>query len=511
MSVDREFNVQITGDASSAIAASKGAATAMGGAADEASRYEAALRQMAIASKAAEEAQRRAGDESERYQATLEQMANRGADGGSKALNPFGDGWLAGVAERKAALQAEGAAAKAAFDEMGKGAEAAAGKKKELVMVMNALGKAFPGLKSMAHALFNPLTLGAILFAKALTAIKGNIEDLSAAIEETPWEGFSNRAKKAIEPIAEMRDLAKEAEEASARLMDVFNARQSAEEKLDAAQKRRELAQARGIEDPALRARAEADIEERYAKREMDRDKRGRDMKLAEQERRAAELRNTEAALGNQIGVGKAMQEKMGTPEDLKQRLDDMRGKLKAEKEALDKQQKTYDEKFTGFAGFMNDGFLNEGQKKRLEEDMEQRRNRIDALNRGISRDESRLPYSQRLGSWLEMAQDRFKGVRQSREGIEAMLPTQRTVAGIANQADAQAFGVDRGTRGIEAMNTLGKAHQDLSEEAAKWIATTGNLPQVIRERLDAVDREMALIRKQTQDARTRMAAGRNS
>jgi hypothetical protein len=56
--MDRSFNIEISGDSSSAVSAARETSSALGSAADEASRYEARLRQMEIASKAAEQAQR---------------------------------------------------------------------------------------------------------------------------------------------------------------------------------------------------------------------------------------------------------------------------------------------------------------------------------------------------------------------------------------------------------------------------------------------------------------------
>lgn len=501
-----DFNINITGDAASAVQAAQQTASALGNAADETARYESALRQMEIASRAAEQAQRNlanaaaaSSDESARYQAALEQMSGRGGPEKSKALNPFGDGWMAGMAERRAALKKEGQAGAEAMDTIAAATSKVTMRKEELGRALGALNRAFPGLGNAARAAMNPITLavtGAVLMFRYA---KGEIDKFNEAIQDIKWEGFSRGAKKSSDAVAEIRDMAKEAEDASARLMDVFNAQQSAEAKVDAARKRVELAQARGIQDPAQRAMAEAEIEERYARRDLAREERGRQMKISEQERRAANLRDQENRIGGRLYGLRDEQGRVGTPEEIQKELEFHQAESAKAKEAYlsgaDRLsglgRRRLLETIAGFAlggatGAMTAWKLR-GASNRAEEENVAGLEGIYRREQGMaSRLQGRLPYAQRLSSEVDFLQQNYTGVRQSRQGIESMLPTQRTVAAIEGQAGRAAFGMEHQERAINARNEASSAAQKLLQELIGAIESNKGVDQRVAQELES-------------------------
>lgn len=392
-------------------------------------------------------------------------------------------GAVSGAKTAQEALKQVGDAGKQSVE----GVSAATGKlsmrKTELKQAINALGRAFPQFSAMARVALNPLTLGVVMLTSALGKIRGNINAVSVAIEDVPWEGFSNKAKRAADQVGKIRDAAQEAADASARLTDVFNARQSAEEKVDAARKRLELAQAQGIEDPARRAQAEAEIEGRYARRELEREERGRQFQVQAQERRARDLADQEKRLGGRIAVGQARLEETGRPEDIEQRLAVLKRNLAAEQEGLVKAEDEFEKKFTGFAGFMNQGPTMAGAKASLLENIEQRQVIVGRLQGMIGRDEGRLRQASPIAAWLGQAQEQYAGLRQSREGIEAMFPTQRTVAGIEGAAARQVYGMEGQARAASARNEAAAASARLLEQLVGAIeGNKGISERVVRE-----------------------------
>lgn len=276
---DSDFKISITADASSAVAAAQATTAALDKTAAAVSRV---------------------ANDAERYQAALEQMSQRGTEI-SKPLNPMADEWMAGVNERRAAIASEGLAGKEAMDGVAEATGKATMRKEELGKAIGALNRAFPGLGSVARAVLNPLTLTITGIALAFRYAQSEIDRFNGLMTEIDWGTYSRKAHEASIEVGAVRDAAKEAADATERLSDMFNAEQSAAEKLDSVRKRVELAQARGIQDPVQRAKAEYEIEGRYAQHELDRNEESRKFKIAQQEKKAKDLRDAEARMRGEM------------------------------------------------------------------------------------------------------------------------------------------------------------------------------------------------------------------
>jgi hypothetical protein len=490
---DRDFKVGIEMDASSAVAATKAVT-------DETERYEAALRKMAIAAKSAEQAQRnleayqaaeakalaKAADDNERYQASLQKMAIEQAERTGKHGRPD-DGWFAGVQERRAvmvgALKDQGEAGKAAMEEIRAATDKTTGSTKHLKEALSRLAMDYPQLAAIGR---NSLTgTGAALTALGLgfALVRKEIEDFNATLQEVPWDGFTKGASGASEEVRQVRDLAKEAAEHSERLADVFNARQSAEERMDAARKRLELSQARAIADPTERAAAELEIENRYALRGAQREQRARDFKLQEQERRAAELLEKRNKLGSSLNELMAMQGAVGKPEDLEkwlkyqeERLNgkDGKGGERGALVAIEEKIAELQSKLESLPADADSDPITRVRRAAAMTELEQLQsnresqaavvNQLQFGQRGIRETRQRLEDARLLQSRIGLLQPAYENVNQSYNGIQGMLPTQRAVAGIEGQAAREALSAE--TR--ERMTRAGADAQQNTEKLVR-------------------------------------------
>jgi len=462
-----DFKINIITDASSAVSGGKQAAEALKGVANEAERYQTKLREMAITEKSAAEERRRAADDSERYAATLEKMAV--AQGKSREISQED----ASLLEKSAALQEKLAERKRLTTEADE--EIAAGVKKvskeeieaagismeadkatltrkaEIQQALSKLSREFPVAASAAKALFSGIGGAAMLAAWGFKKLQGDIENLMAALEPSQWATYGSvvAARKAdfeaaatgaagfARELEQTKLMAESASAASEKLVTVFKARQSAQEKVDAAAKDLELARAGGIKDPVQRAQAVLEIENRYAERSRRRQEETANFERNEQHRKIGNERIAVEMLDKQLEGAREKQKGLKSEGEVTEEIKVARDRLNT----INNEYITKQERFEALKG---KGWAFRSTPEQME--MEQLGGQLDSLfaqrqaQQGIVGSlEAGAPGA--IGKWrssaehIQMLEGMRRGAGERLGGMISNLPTSEALFGIESGA----------------------------------------------------------------------------
>ncbi len=516
-----DLKIEITADAQGAIAGSNQAATALQGTAeatraltDETERYNAALRQMALSSKLAQQAQKQSVDDSERYQATLQSMAERQE---AEQRSGVGDGgWFSGVQERRAAviasLRDEGKAGADANRTIAQETEKVIGKKSELRQVIQHLTMEFPLLRGAAMLALNPIVGVASTATLAFSFLKGKIQEFEAQLSDTEWGHYGRKAGIAAEQLRKVESAAKDAEAANARLMDVFRARQTAEERLANARKELELSQAQGEQDPVKKAQRVLEIESRYARQQFEREERARAFGLQQQEQRAKSLREQAGKMTEEEKVWLGFSKRVGTPQEAREKLTELEKRLKTTQDARAKQEEIRDKNIPKILPYVDEFgsvtpvanpwtamvHTEAGREASSFSAQEQ------ALIREVERARLYVSGADEVQSRVDSLRTNREEALQSAGGIEAMLPTQRAVAAIESQSGRQVLSIGEQTRMNSAANEATVQARQLLQKMAEAIESNKTLSELTISKLNEWQAFTERLQGQISAGRTR-------
>jgi hypothetical protein len=460
-----DFKINITTDASSAVAGSQQAA---------------------------------AGFEktAERYEQALQKMAAAQAEAQGKIASPEDEALMAKAAQRKAENTEFSRLAKEANDELAgsvknvtkEEVEAAlktdklTSNKKDLKEVIKNLTRDYPPLRAAALLFLNPVTAAATLAAAAFAAIKSQIDQLNESLTTSQWEGYGEavKARKADFEAAAMgaaafarqmqtiRDATESAATASEKVTSVFRAQMSAQDKLDAARKALEVSQANGEKDPVRKARSLLEIEERYATRKLKRDEETSRFEINEQHRRLGNEVVTAMMAETAVKAAEKKAQSMKTESQVAKELENARQRL-ADIEAERNAKQTRLDALSGqtflYGTQDRQRYVLYNQLQSLEQQK--------ALQQGIvGKMETRG--ADQINAWrgnqeyIENMRGAGRNAMERANGIRAMLPTQERVAGIESEARLGEARLGSATRLTEAGNQAEGILQKQVEEVIK-------------------------------------------
>lgn len=455
------FNIQISADASSGIAAANATADALKKAADATSKI---------------------ADESERYQQVLEQMAQKQAtvrqvSAEDVAMTERASARKKDLAERAAyaaSVQEElaGSIATVTKEQAEEiiGTEKAVNSKRQLAEVIKGLGREFPVLGAVGRIALNPIVAAVTLAAMGFRKLKGDIEHLNAALSTPEFEGYAavvaaqRKAAQdaaiaveahaaAVERLARAESTASEAAE---RTMTVFKAQMTAEDRLDQARKNVELSRAHGEADPVKRAAKELEIEERYASRKLQREERTRNFERTEQYRKLANEEIAAQMAGSALEKALERQKSLKSEAEITEQIRIEKANLaKTDEDLQAKQERRYgllqipwalrstaQEHEIGYLGQqIEQGGAVRSQQARLV-------GRLEAAAPG------RIAAARAASGAVQALEQTQMGAIQRAEGIRGMLPTQEAVWSTEARA----------SRGVAAMETLSRTQGALNE-----------------------------------------------
>lgn len=376
-------------------------------------------------------------------------------------------------------------------------------KGRDLKKVLAELGREFPILGTLGRVALNPIAL-AVAAATALFArLKQDIAELEEALATTEFERYGEAATKALRGGADgagamrrelegIRLAAEQAAGASERLLTVYQARQSAEERLDAARKKVELARAGRIEDPLKRAEAEAEIEGRYAARARQRAEERTRFELAEQHRRLANEQIAERMLSQRLEAAQARNEEAAR---IEARLVEERKRLAAiNEDIVAKQEKL--EKLEPFDKTSPGGTIRRVEIDSLRQQLEQLGALRTQQERYIGLLEVRKPAAV-SPEYISLLEQMRSGAAARASGIAGMLPTQMAVAGIESAARRQVGGLEDLARVHAVSAQITQQRAQLAERIISTLESGRGLDQALMDRLAAIhQREAAMLQR---------------
>lgn len=398
------------------------------------------------------------------------------------------------VSEAKAtqeALKQVANTSAAAGEESSKAADKATGKHQEFKKALSELGKEFPVLGALGRVMFNPIALGAAAITYAIRKLKADIAALNESLSTPEWEGYGavvSAQKKALEEAASgasafaremerIRDATETASQASEKLVTVFKAQMSAQDKLDDARKRMETAQVEaGEKDPVRKQAKLLEIEERYAARKR---QRADDTAKFELDQQRKKMENEQAAvetLDKQLVGAREKQQGLKSEAAINEKIRVEKGRLAAEEEDYRKKSERKEQlegKPWAFRSTAEQWELNY-----LNEKLGPQGDTIARQKRFVSALEREAPGS--IEAWrsgqenISMLEGMRRGAAERAGGIAANLPTQERVAAIESQARNEGGRMDSVARLAQAAARGGAEQERLAEEAAKQYERTG-------------------------------------
>lgn len=357
--------------------------------------------------------------------------------------------------------------------------------KTQLGQAAKQLGAEFPVLGSLGRMALNPIVGIATAGVVAIRWFKDGITALNAALTTSEFtrhtkvleahrQGLDNAkvaAGEFAEKMRQVRDATATASDASERLNSVMKARDSAEDKLDDARKRLELTQAGGIKDPAQRAKAEYEIEERYALRKKNREDEAARREIHEQYRKKTNEEINASLLEKRLVTLRKNAAELGTEAELDQRIAAERENLnKTEAEISSKRARVAELEDKPEWTWINPAQRQEyqvltGQLHQLEAMRQQQAHLVIGLESAAP--EKRIAI-RGMASQLSMTEQMALGARQRAQGIAAMLPTQVATSFEEFRAREGTFGMDRLTRAQAALNTSVSSQDHIADQIAK-------------------------------------------
>lgn len=245
-------------------------------------------------------------------------------------------------------------------EEHGKKTHFLAGRKRELQAALQALGRQFPEVGQMARYLFNPLTAGLGIASLLINKTKEGIKQLEETVGITAgWESMASAVEKGKDALAaakleasayerQLRAIGTATENAAQKSEDLLKAHQaqmSAEEKLDEARKKAEIARVEATEkDPVKRAEKLLEIEERHAAKKR---KREDDTAAFEMQQRARTLEATKeegSRLAKELERARGKKAGIESEEEIRDRIEADKVRLKSEEAAQEKRRDRLEE-----------------------------------------------------------------------------------------------------------------------------------------------------------------------
>lgn len=361
--------------------------------------------------------------------------------------------------------------------------EKAVAKTGDFRKVVQNLTREFPLLGRAAMLFANPITAAAGLAAVAFGFLRSKIAEFEEGLKQTEMEPYAKKVEDVAVKLRAVRDAAKDAADASSRLMDVFNAQQSAEEKVDAARKRLEIARAQGEQDPVKRAARMLDIEGRYGQQEIARAERGRQFRLTEQYRRYTNLAAAGSSMDVEMDRIRGRLRKIGSPKNLQSDVEtDERNLKAAESDMVAKEELAAAHGLEalsvpaalpgGFGTAVGSIFSASSiqTSKQAISLMSQR----DLRQRQLNSRRARLAESQQLTARLGQLEEQRARVSEASGEIAAGLPSQLAIAGIERRAARDTFGLEGAARLAEGLNQ-GKERQGQLQQKMVETVESGN------------------------------------
>jgi hypothetical protein len=324
--------------------------------------------------------------------------------------------------------------------------------KGQLKNIVNNLTRDFPLLGAAARLAVNPVVAAATLASMAFKAARDGINQATDSLETTKWDSYATSVEDAAEKTQKLSkeleavaDRAELAEKATGRVMDVFKARLSAEERRDNAQRDLELAKAG--DDPLKKF----EIEDRYARRKLGRDEAGRRAELA---RANATLFNQRSAAGTMDSVIGGMQsrlEQLGDPKRMEGELTVDKQRLAAVKKDREAQQERM--------GYLRSKTLipiwQQTELSNLDASDASLAAQQTNLERVVSAKSSRLKSASSLKTQLGLMRTAREGLGEKIQTGAADLSAQMAIGGIESAAAQGAGSVESVTRAVKAGNEM--------------------------------------------------------
>lgn len=426
---------------------------------------------------------------------------------------------LAAGREAAEAVKSAGTAGAGANEAVAEGAKKATGAKQQLRQSLQLLAREFPLLGLAARALASPLTLGAAAAGLAIQRLRGDLERLNEALTASAWRDYGSvveaqREKLTAASLAadahadameRLRAATENASQASSRLLDVYRARMSAEERLDEARKRLESARVEATErDPVRRAEKLAEIEGRYAARRRAREEEGKRFELSEQYRKAANEEAAARRAGREAEAARAAQAGLRSEAEVTARLAVEKERLAQISEELEAKQARYEE-------LRSKGWALRSTPEQME--MEQLGVQVESLyaqremQRGIvGRLSARAPGEiaawRRAGARVEMWEGAERGALERAIGIRAMLPTQEAVAGIESRARTAEAGLERGARIYGVTSEARQSYERLLAEITSTLERGNGVNAALLDKLRQYGERIATLEGQVKNLR---------
>ena len=417
------------------------------------------------------------------------------------------------------ALGAMGAAGQKSQAQIAAGAKEAAGSSRELRTVFRQLAREFPLLGMVGRALFSPLALGAAVATYAIRRLREDLQRLNEALTASAWRDYGSvveaqREKLTAASLAadahaaameRLRAATQTASDASARLMDVYRARMSAEDRLDEARKRLETARVEaGERDPVRRAEKLAEIEERYAARRRAREEEAKRFELAEQYRKAANEEAAARRAGREAEAARAAQAGLRSEAEITARLG-------VEKERLAQISEELEAKEARLEELRGMGWARRSTPQQME--MESLADQVEALGRQrelqrgiVGRLSARAPGEiaawRRAGARVEMWEGAERGALERAIGIRAMLPTQEAVAGIESRARTAEAGLERGARIYGVTSEARQSYERLLSEITSTLERGNGVNAALLDKLRQYGERIATLEGQVKNLR---------
>ncbi|HRV30518.1 MAG TPA: hypothetical protein P5169_02325 [Kiritimatiellia bacterium] len=417
------------------------------------------------------------------------------------------------------ALGAMGAAGQKSQAQIAAGAKEATGSSRELRTVFRQLAREFPLLGMVGRALFSPLALGAAVATYAIRRLREDLQRLNEALTASAWRDYGSvveaqREKLTAASLAadahaaameRLRAATQTASDASARLMDVYRARMSAEDRLDEARKRLESARVEATErDPVRRAEKLAEIEERYAARRRAREEEAKRFELAEQYRKAANEEVAARRAGREAEAARAAQAGLRSEAEITARLG-------VEKERLAQISEELEAKEARLEELRGMGWARRSTPQQME--MESLADQVEALGRQrelqrgiVGRLSARAPGEiaawRRAGARVEMWEGAERGALERAIGIRAMLPTQEAVAGIESRARTAEAGLERGARIYGVTSEARQSYERLLSEITSTLERGNGVNAALLDKLRQYGERIATLEGQVKNLR---------
>lgn len=360
-------------------------------------------------------------------------------------------------------------------EELSKKVEKSTLKGKEFKKLMQLIGHEAPVAGLALRAAFSPVGATLLAAIAAFKMVMEHVKRLEDAANTSDWSAMTRQTEMIRQAMVEsavatanfereMKRLGDQSDSTSQKLerqQKIHEALQAAQEKLDDARKRLELAQSGNIKDPVERARKKLEIEERYAAKEKARHDEETRFQLSEKYRL---LRGSESAASTiaklELPGLRAAAARERTPEVLKAQLTEaqealktVKADLKAKETELEKVEKDVASRVIIPPLFAID------EQYGLEDAIVPLKNGVQQLEKLVKKLEAEMPA--KLSSYnaaqeaVKAAEARQRAEETTANSLRREIETDKTVSDIEIKGRAAVAPIESAIRGQEAIKTM--------------------------------------------------------